>query len=299
MIFDFRLKVFYTVSQKLSFTKAAGELFITQTAVTKHINELEQQLGVALFKRHGNSISLTPPGQVLVRYAQQIFQMYAALENELAEFSSVANGHLRIGASTTLAQYVLPRILALFKSAYPSVQVSFATGNSEHIEQQVIQEKIDIAIVEGNSHHPQIMYDPFVKDEIVLVARPDSKWAARSEIKTEQLRNIPLVLREHGSGTLDVVYQALSQVHIHPKELTIDIQLENTESIKQYLMHADCAAFLSVYSITKELQQNQLSIIDIKGMEISRTFQFIQLHGQTNKLMASFKRFCLAHYNLK
>lgn len=299
MIFDFRLKVFYTVSQKLSFTKAAGELFITQPAVTKHINELEQQLGVALFKRHGNSISLTPPGQVLVRYAQQIFQMYAALENELAEFSTVSNGTLRIGASTTLAQYVLPRILALYKSTYPSVQVSFVTGNSEHIEQQVIQEKIDVAIVEGNSHHPQIMYEPFVKDEIVLVARSDSKWTAKSEIRTEQLRAIPLVLREHGSGTLDVVYQALSQANIHPKELIIEMQLENTESIKQYLIHSQCAAFLSVYSITKELQQNQLSIIDIKGLDIYRTFQFIQLHGQTSKLTASFKRFCLTHYNLK
>ncbi len=299
MIFDFRLKVFYTVSQKLSFTKAAGELFVTQPAVTKHINELEHQLGVALFKRHGNSISLTPPGQVLVRYAQQIFQMYAALENELAEFSSVSGGTLRIGASTTLAQYVLPGILALYKSAYPSVQVSFVTGNSEHIEQQVIAEKLDIAIVEGNSHHPQIMYEPFVKDEIVLVARTDSKWAAKNEIKAEQLRTIPLVLREHGSGTLDVVYQALAQINVHPKELTAEIQLENTESIKQYLIYSNSAAFLSVYSVTKELQQNQLSIIDIKGLDISRTFQFIQLHGQSSKLAALFKRFCLTHYNLK
>ncbi|MDJ1472621.1 LysR substrate-binding domain-containing protein [Xanthocytophaga flava] len=299
MIFDFRLKVFYTVSQKLSFTKAANELFITQPAVTKHINELEHQLGVALFKRHGNSISLTLPGQVLVRYAEQIFQMYAALENELAEFSAETSGNIRIGASTTLAQYVLPKILALFKSTHPSVQISFFTGNSEQIEQQIIHEKIDVALVEGISHHPQIMYEPFVKDEIVLVTRTNNKLAAKAETKAEQLHTIPLVLREHGSGTLDVVYQALAQINIHPKELNIEIQLENTESIKQYLMHSNCAAFLSIHSITSELHQNQLSILDIKSLDIYRTFQFIQLHGQTNKLVLLFKRFCMSHYNFK
>ncbi len=299
MIFDFRLKVFYTVSQKLSFTKAASELFITQPAVTRHINELEQQLGVALFKRHGNSISLTPPGQTLVRYAGQIFQLYAALENELAAFSTINDGSLRIGASTTLAQYVLPRILAQFRSAHPRIQVSFSTGNSEWIEHQVMEEKIDIAIVEGKSHHPQIMYEPFVKDEIVLVTQSQSQWASKTEIKTEQIRRIPLVIREQGSGTLDVVYEALNQVHIHPKELQIEIQLENTESIKQYLLYSQSAAFLSIHSITTELQQNQLAIIDIKGMDIYRTFQFIRLHGQTNKLATLFQRFCTTHYNMR
>jgi LysR family transcriptional regulator, transcriptional activator of the cysJI operon len=299
MISDFRLKVFYTVSQKLSFTKAANELFITQPAVTKHVNELEQQLGVRLFKRNGNSIALTPAGGIVVQYARQIFQTYAALENELAQFHTIAGGTIRLGASTTLAQYVLPKILALFRKAHPSVQFTFTTGNSEVIEQQVIAEKIDLAIVEGNSHHPQIMYEPFVKDEIVLVTRGSSPWAQKSEIKPEQLLTIPLVLREHGSGTLDVVYKALSGAHVHPKDLRAEIQLESTESIKQYLLYTDCAAFLSIHSITRELQYNQLSIVDIKGIDIYRTFQFIQLHGQTSKLFDLFKRFCLVHYNFK
>ncbi len=299
MIFDFRLKVFYTVSQKLSFTKAASELFITQPAVTKHINELEQQLGVGLFKRHGNSISLTPAGQIVVQYAQQIFQTYAAMENALAQLQSVASGTIRIGASTTLAQYVLPRILALFKTAHPAIHFTFSIGNSEFIEQQVMTEKIDIAVVEGNSHHPQIMYEPFVKDEIVLVTKASSKWAQKSEIKPAQLVTIPLVLREYGSGTLDVIYKALLKAGIPPKDLKTEIQLESTESIKQYLLHADCAAFLSIHSIARELGQNELSIIDIKGVGIYRTFQFIQLQGQSARLPDLFRRFCLSHYNFK
>jgi LysR family transcriptional regulator, transcriptional activator of the cysJI operon len=298
MVFDFRLKVFYAVAQKLSFTKAANELFITQPAVTKHINELESQLQVPLFKRHGNTISLTPSGQTLVKYAEQIFKIYAALDNELAMQNSVVSGGLNVGASTTLAQYVLPKILALFKTNHPSIHLNIIHGNSEFIEQHIISEKIDVAIVEGISHLPQIAYEPFVKDEIVLVTKSSSRLAQKNEIKPEQLLSIPLVLREAGSGTLDVVHKALDKAGISFKELTTEIRLENTESIKQYLIYSNCAAFLSVHSISKELKNKELSIVDIKGINIYRTFQFIQLHGKSARLIELFKRFCLTHYNL-
>src|SRR4051812_48430425 len=119
MPFDFRLKVFYTVSTKLSFTKAAEELFITQPAVTKHIKELEEQLGAALFTRNGSNIALTNSGLIVLKHAERIFEQYAELENELATASNAAKGNIRIGASTTLTQYVLPKILALFRKSYP------------------------------------------------------------------------------------------------------------------------------------------------------------------------------------
>lgn len=299
MVFDFRLKVFATVAKKLSFTKAAEELFITQPAVTKHIKELEDQLSVALFTRHGSNISLTAAGQIVLKHAENIFDTYAALENALTRLHDSAKGTIRIGASTTLTQYVLPRILALFKQTYPEIQVLFITGNTEFIERQVTEHKVDIAIVEGNSHHPEIMYEPFVKDEIVLVTRTAGKLAARGEIKPSQLVNLPLVLREQGSGTLDVIYKALKKSNIRPKDLTIEIQLASTESIKQYVMHSESAAFVSIHAIVKELRQKELSIIDIKGLDIYRTFQFIHLHRQTSKLQALFKRFCLSHYNFK
>jgi DNA-binding transcriptional LysR family regulator len=267
--------------------------------VTKHIHELEQQLNTRLFNRKGSFISLTPSGELLLRYSEQIFKLYALLENELAALSDVKQGQLRIGASTTLALYVLPRILALFKKSYPLIEVRLINGNSEFIEQQVIAEKIDLAIVEGISHYPQINYESFAKDEIVLVARTNNKFLPKNELKPAQLQTLPLVLREQGSGTLDVIQKALSEAGISFRDLNVQIYLDNTESIKEYLLYADCVAFLSVHSITKELQQNQLSIVEIEGIEIYRDFQFIQLHGQTQKLSELFKRFCLSHYNIK
>lgn len=297
-MFDFRLKVFYTVAQKLSFTKAAQALFITQPAVTKHIQQLEQQLGVGLFRRNGNSVALTPAGQLLLQHTQNIAEAYAALENDMAQLSSSLGGSIRIGASTTLAQYVLPAILARFKAAHPSVHFSFATGNSEQVEQQLIQGALDIGVVEGKSHHPQIIYEPFAKDEIVLVTRTSSALAQKTMIKPEQLLTIPLVLREHGSGTRDVLLNALAEAGIQAKDLQADILLDSTESIKQYLLHADCAAFLSIHSITKELQQRELTLVEIKGLEIYRTFQLITLRGHTPYLAELFQKLCKRHYNL-
>lgn len=298
MVFDFRLKVFYTVAQKLSFTKAASALFITQPAVTKHIHELESQINNALFVRNGNSITLTSAGQILLRYCEKIFDTYTSLELELRQLSEVTSGTIRIGASTTLAQNILPGILAEFKKTYPSISYSFVQGNTDSISLQIIAEKIDIAIVEGSSHFPQIAYEPFAKDEIVLVTRSNSKFAKFTEICPEQLLTIPLVLREQGSGTLDVVFKALSQVKINPKDLLVETTFQNSSSIKQYLFHSETAAFLSIQSIIKELKYNELSVIEISNLDIFRTFQFIHLHGNTSKLTDLFVRFCKAH-NLK
>jgi len=298
MTFDFRLKVFYTVAQRLSFTKAAAELFITQPAVTKHIRELEQQLDTALFVRNGNSIELTPAGCILLKHTVKIFETYLLLENELTQLNSITGGNIRIGASTTLAQTIIPKILALFKKTYPSINFIFLRDNTDSITQQVIAEKIDIAIVEGQIHYPQINYEEFKKDELVLVTKSNSQLARMGEITPQQLLDIPLVLREYGSGTLEVISKALNKANISLKDLRIELQLESNISIKQYLLYSEAAAFLSMHSITGELKRNELSIIDINDIEIFRTFQFIQLHSKTSKIIELFKRFCKSHSNL-
>lgn len=298
MIFDFRLKVFFTVAERLSFTRAANELFITQPAVTKHIRELEQQLGVSLFKRKGNSIALTAAGQTLKLYANKILQTYKELEFDLSQANNTIKGQLRLGASTTVAQYVLPKILALLNRQHNGLQIDLVTANTDQIEKLLIDEKIDFGIVEGTSNKPQILYQPFIKDEIVLVTRSKNKLSAKKEIKPNTLKTVPLVIRESGSGTLDVIDAALKKVGLNRKALTVQIQLGSTESIKQYLYHSDCAAFLSIHSISKELDRNELSIIDVEGMSIYRTFQFINLRGNSSKTVNFFRKFCTSHYNL-
>jgi len=297
MISDFRIRVFYEVAQQLSFTKAASRLNITQPAVTKHIREMEQQLNMRLFNRHGNHITLTTAGQIVLRYATKIMNAYRGMEVELSQVMEIEGGMLRIGASTTVAQTILPRLLALFRKAYPDVEFSFIQGNSDFISQQIIAEAVDIAIVEGPAIHSQVTYSPFAKDELVLVTNADNKLAKKESISLNELYPIPLIMREAGSGTLDVVNRAMLNAGIDLTRLNIDIMLESTIAIKQYLMYSESAAFLSIQSIVDELKYRQLSIIDIDGLEIYRDFQFIELNGNRLKLAQLFKRFCLSNYN--
>ena len=142
-------------------------------------------------------------------------------------------------------------------------------------------------------------YAPFARDEIVLVTNANNQLAKKPEISPKQLLNIPLVLREAGSGTLDIIFNALTAAGINPKDLQVEIQLESSIAIKQYLLYSETATFLSIQSVISELKYNELSIIEVKGMDIFRTFQFIQMQGKNSKLIDLFKRFCLSNYNLK
>jgi DNA-binding transcriptional LysR family regulator len=297
MIVDFRLRVFRTVADKLSFTKAAHELFISQPAVTKHINELEKQIGKPLFTRHGNSISLTGEGELLFSYARKILSLYQELEDELNSQQKNVTGHLRIGASTTIAQYILPRILAVFKKSHPDVQLTLINGNTERIEQLLIENGVDLGMIEGNSILPQLHYEPFVEDEIVLVTRADNPGFTASEISLEALKHLPLVIREDGSGTLDILEQQLEAHGIRRRDWNIEMQLGSTESIKQYLMHANAFAFLSIHTVVEELKNNRLRVIDLEGRSISRSLQFISLHGQHARLVSIFRQHCIRRYN--
>ncbi|WP_031526960.1 LysR substrate-binding domain-containing protein [Dyadobacter crusticola] len=295
---DYRLLVVYTVGQKLSFTKAALELNITQPAVTKHVREMEQQLNCRLFTRNGNTIGLTTEGALFLRYAGKIIQLSREMESEIAQVAHAHGGAIRIGASTTVAQTILPKLLALFKKSYPNLSFTFIQGNTDLITKHILDETVDIAIVEGAGFHAQISYTPFVKDEIVLVTQTKGKYAKWGEISLKQLASIPLVLREAGSGTLDVLRKALTKAGLAFSDLTIEIELESSIAIKQYLLHSQTAAFLSVQSVVNELKYNELTILDIKGLEIYRDFQFIHLHGKTSALSELFMRFCKSHYNI-
>lgn len=299
MIIDFRLKVFQTVAQRLSFTRAAHELFISQPAVTKHINELEKNTGKPLFNRHGNNISLTREGELLLKYANDILGLYQTLDEELSRLQEVISGEIRIGASTTLAQYILPKILARFKAAYPQIKISLVNNNTRHIEELVLHKKIDIGIIEGSALNPLLHYDPFFEDEIVLTTRSGNNKIKPGEIKADKIKTIPLVIREAGSGTLDVVEKALAKKSISMSDLHVELILGSSESLKNYLLYADVYAFLSIHTITEEMLQRKLRIIEIKDLDIIRKFQFVCLHGQHAAILDRFKSFCLLHYNLK
>lgn len=295
MIFDFRLQVFHTVARRLNFTKAAKELFITQPAVTRHIHELEQHFKVKLFERNGTRIRLAPAGKRLLQHTEALFALYRNMEFDMSALTQAQSGRLILGGSMTTAPYIIPPILADFHERYPDVQVSLITGNTQQIEEALEREEIDLGIVEGHSRNPSIRYTEFMKDEIVLVSNPAHPLARRSSIRPEELLKIPLLLREPGSGTLEVLAHALKSVGIKLSQLQKEMQLNSTEIIKSYLLHAPCMTFLSVHAVLKELQNNECTIIDVKGLDIGRNFYFARLQGEAQALPELFMRFAMHH----
>lgn len=297
-MFDFRLQVFNTVAKRLNFTKAAEELFITQPAVTKHIQEIENHFKVKLFERNGTKIKLTPAGETLLQHTDQLFAVYRNLQFELNTFTQQRTGKLRIGASTTVAQYVLPPVLAAFHKRFNNIKITLTINNTEQIEQALQNKNIDLGVIEGQSKSNLFKYTEFVKDELVLVANINHPLAKKDIIKPEELLKIPLLLREPGSGTLEVLAHALKPLGIKISQLENEMQLGSTESMKLYLLNSHAMAFLSVHSILKELQNKEFCMIDVKGLNIERHFYFIQQHGQAEALPDLFMKFA-RHFNFK
>ena len=291
---DFRLKVFQSVAKNLSFTKASQELFVSQPAITKHIQELETYYQARLFDRQGSKISLTKAGELLLKHSEKILDDYKQLEYEMHLLHNEYIGELKLGASTTIAQYVLPPLLANFIAKFPQINLSLINRNSRGVEAALQEHRIDLGLVEGIFRLPNLKYTPFLKDELVAVVHTQSKLAVTDEITPEDLLNIPLVLRERGSGT-DVFERALLQHNLKLSSFNVLMYLGSTESIKLFLEHTDCMGIVSIRSVHKELVAGNLRVVEIKGMPMLREFNFVQLQGQEGGLSQVFMRFAGHH----
>ena len=231
---DFRLRVFQSVAKNLSFTKASQELYVSQPAISKHIQELEACYQTRLFDRQGNKISLTEAGKLLLEHSERILDAYKQLEYEMHLLNDEYTGELKLGASTTISQYVLPHFLGNFIRKFPQVNLSVLNGNSRFIETALQENRIDLGLVEGILRLPHLKYTTFLKDEIVVVMNTKSKLVVSDEITPQELINLPLVLRERGSGTLDVIERALLKHQIKLTSLNVLMYLGSTESIKLF-----------------------------------------------------------------
>ena len=292
---DFRLKVFRSVANNLSFTKASQELFISQPAITKHIQELETCYKARLFDRQGNKISLTEAGKLLLEHSERILDAYKRLEYDMHLLHDDYIGELKLGASTTISQYVLPPLLGSFIRKFPQVTLSLLNGNSRGVEVALQEHRVDLGLVEGIYRLPNLKYTTFLEDELVAVVHTRNKLSLPEEIEPKDLAGIPLVLRERGSGTLDVIERALQQHNIKLSSLNVMMYLGSTESIKLFLENTDCMGIVSIRSISKELASGTFRVIEIKGMQMMREFCFVHQQGQEGGLSQVFMQFAIHH----
>jgi DNA-binding transcriptional LysR family regulator len=289
---DFRLRVFQSVARHLSFTKAAQELFITQPAITKHIRELERSYGQRLFERRGNRVSLTEAGRLLLTHADAVEVLHQQLTDQLHGLHAEAAGRLRLGASTTLAQYVLPPILPGFQARYPNIELTLYNGNSEQIAESLLYGHIDLGFVEGQVKNRDLHYEPLLDDELVAVRRATPAGPPTVPLPLAQAMKHPLVLRERGSGTLEVLEFALRAQKIKLADLQVALYLDNTEAIKSYLeAAANCLGFVSKQALKKDIEAGRLEIVPVQNLSLQRQFEAVWLQGQP--LAVPARRFLL------
>ncbi|OHX66372.1 LysR family transcriptional regulator [Flammeovirga pacifica] len=294
----FRLHVFSEVIQRHSFTKAAEALNISQPAVTKHVRALEEEYGIPLLERKGMLIHLTPAGEILKQYCDKIFSLERQLHFDIDSIKENIGGTIRIGASTTIAQYIIPSVIATFQQKVKDVKIEIRSGNTEAIENWLLEDVIDIGMIEGDPHRGGLKYIPFLNDELVLVCSAKNNLKSTT-INIDQLLKKPLVMREQGSGTRKIIENALHQKNIKESSLTTVMYLDTTESIKRYVSSSNNYAILSIYSVLDELNRDQLQIIDIDDLEINRDLHFVIKEGGSIGIGARFMDYALLHYNKK
>jgi DNA-binding transcriptional LysR family regulator len=297
---DRRLKVFQSVAKCLSFTKAAESLHMTQPAVTFQVRQLEEHFNTRLFDRAHNKVTLTPTGEKVAEFADKIFGIYAEMESSVRELTGEISGALTIGASTTIAEYMLPALLGEFKTRHPEISLRLKVSNTEGIVAMVEDNVIDLGVVEAPVANRNLIVEVCHEDDLVVVASPDHELVKRGlMVKPEDIKHYPFVSREEGSGTREVILQYLIQEGINPHDLDICLELGSPEALKGAVEAGLGISIISRSTISKELKLNTLVALQLDP-PLSRPFSFVRQRQKFRvTVMEELLEFAHAYCNRK
>lgn len=288
---DRRLQVFHAVAKHLSFTKAAEALFMTQPAVTFQIRQLEEQFNTRLFDRAQGRITLTPAGAMALDYAERILALSAELDTRLREVSGQVAGPLLIGASTTIAEFLLPQILGEFKSRYPAVVPRLVVANSEAVQARIAERSLDLGFIEGDSHLPSLVTDVCCDDELFVVCAPSHPLARLTAATPKRLTEHAYVSREPGSGTREVIDHYLAKSGVPSESLQIVMELGSPEALKGVAATGVGFAIMSRATVANETRLGQLVRVPLEprlNRHLSAVYPKERFHS---RLVNDFVRF--------
>ncbi|MBF0623939.1 MAG: LysR family transcriptional regulator [Magnetococcales bacterium] len=272
---DTRLRVFFAVAKHLSFTRAAEELYLTQPAVTFQIRQLEEHFNTRLFDRHHNRISLTEAGATVYSYAERILELYRETEKAINEMTGVTRGLVKLGASTTIGEYLLPRILSGYNQMFPGVQIRLTVHNTRLVIRKLEDATIDVGMVEGPVKNKNITVKTCTEDELVAILPPGHPLAQLEEIPPLRLKEFPFVSREEGSGTRAVIGEFLGKAGVPYEQLDTVLELGSTEAVKGAVEGGGGFSIVSSAALRKEMSLRTLAIRRIKGVTMKRKINFV------------------------
>src|SRR5512135_1042537 len=220
---DHKLKVFCTVAETRSFSKTSEIIHLTQPAVSLQVQALEELYETKLFDRSGGSVTLTPAGELLYKYAKEILSLYASARRDINAMIGLVKGNLSIGASSTIGNYLLPSVIVSFRKNHPRIWTNIIVGNTRFVVEKLLAGEIDLGLVEGDVTKHNLVVEMLLPDELVIIMRPDHEWARRKNISVSDLTKEPLIMREKGSGTRQMIEKRLEENQIPLESLKVSL----------------------------------------------------------------------------
>ena len=283
---DRRLQVFHAVAKHLSFTRAADALYMTQPAVTFQIKQLEVQFNTRLFERRHGSISLTAAGELVLSYAEKILALSDEMETRLDEMSGEMRGTLLVGASTTIAEFMLPRILGEFNALYPQVRARLSVANSENIESRVAEHALDVGLIEAPARLPGLESKVCCEDSLQVICAPDYPLADSRAVTPKTLAEYEFISREPGSGTREVIDDYFRSHRIDPATLKTQMELGSPEALKGVVATGLGFSIVSRVVVEKEISLGLLVAIPLKPA-LKRSLYLIHPQGRFQSRLTS------------
>ena len=280
------LAIFDAVAREGSITRAGERLRISQPAVSKQLKAFEDAFGVALVERLPKGVRLTEAGELLSGYSRRIFAMAEEAERAVAELQGLKRGRLTIGASTTIGIYFLPELLARFRKRYPKIDLHMEVSNTLVIQQALMDHRVDVAVTEGFVHWPELDARVFFVDEIVPIVAPGHPLASARRVSLRRFCDEPLLMREEGSGTREVIEEALKQKGIAVQPI---LTLGSTEAIKRSVAAGVGVAFVSALTIEQEVRDRRLVTFRLRDCRLRRSLHVVQRRERAvSKAAAAF-----------
>jgi DNA-binding transcriptional LysR family regulator len=271
----YKLQIFNAVVQEGSFTAAAERLYITQSAVSQHIKDLESGLGRTLFQRGRRGVKLTPHGEVLHRYAREIFALVARAEVALTDVSQLEGGRVSLGATPGVAVYLAPAWVQRFRARYPHLTVGLQTGVTSQVVDEVVAHRLDLGIIEGELEamaQQRIQWLPLAEVEQKVIVGMAHPWAGIAEVPIDALHRQAFIMRPPNSQTRIWLDSALRVYGVEP---LVGAEFDNLESIKRAIANGQCITILPEYIVSGELEQGMLRAVPLAGAPLKRTLKLI------------------------
>ncbi len=280
------LAVFEAVAREGSLTRAGQRLRISQPAVSRQLKQIEDALGAPLVDRLPRGVRLTAAGELLAGYSRRVFALAAEAEHAVAELQGLKRGNLTIGASTTIGIYFLPELLARFRQRFPLVDLHMQVSNTQAIQRDLVEHRVDIAVTEGFIHWPELDARVFLVDEIVPIVAPRHPLASSRRVSLKRFCEEPLLMREKGSGTREVIEEALGRKGIVVQPM---MDLGSTEAIKRSVEAGVGVAFVSALTIEQELRDRRLVSPTLHDCRMRRSLHVVQARDRSvSKAVGAF-----------